>query len=166
MSGLSVAVPLYERPCHLSTCRTLDNSTRSCCLPVMRCVHALSGSRWPLCIDPQGLANKYFKAMEKEAGLLVIKLTDANFLRTLENAIQFGACVTAGRVSLQMLDCKLRLLVAGNFVGLTVLCFSLQGGCCLLHFSLLALTGLPCATTPHNHPCRQACVVRRRGRGA
>lgn len=28
--------------------------------------------------------------MEKDAGLLVIKLTDANFLRTLENAIQFG----------------------------------------------------------------------------
>jgi hypothetical protein len=26
--------------------------------------------------------------MEREAGLLVIKLTDANFLRTLENAIQ------------------------------------------------------------------------------
>lgn len=31
--------------------------------------------------------------MEKDAGLLVIKLTDANFLRTLENAIQFGASV-------------------------------------------------------------------------
>jgi len=46
--------------------------------------------RWPLCIDPQGLANKWIKAMEKDAGLLVIKLTDANFLRTLENAIQFG----------------------------------------------------------------------------
>lgn len=28
--------------------------------------------------------------MEKDRGLLVIKLTDANFLRTLENAIQFG----------------------------------------------------------------------------
>jgi hypothetical protein len=38
--------------------------------------------------------------MEKDAGLLVIKLTDANFLRTLENAIQFGewgslACMLA-----------------------------------------------------------------------
>lgn len=52
------------------------------------CMHA--GRRWPLCIDPQGLANKWIKAMEKDAGLLVIKLTDANFLRTLENAIQFG----------------------------------------------------------------------------
>lgn len=49
-----------------------------------------AGRRWPLCIDPQGLANKWIKAMEKDAGLLVIKLTDANFLRTLKNAIQFG----------------------------------------------------------------------------
>jgi hypothetical protein len=56
-----------------------------------------AGRRWPLCIDPQGLANKWIKAMEKDAGLLVIKLTDANFLRTLENAIQFGKlalCIT------------------------------------------------------------------------
>jgi hypothetical protein len=52
-----------------------------------------AGRRWPLCIDPQGLANKWIKAMEKDAGLLVIKLTEANFLRTLENAIQFGALV-------------------------------------------------------------------------
>lgn len=37
---------------------------------------------------PQGLANKWVRSMEKESGLLVIKLTDANFLRTLENAIQ------------------------------------------------------------------------------
>jgi hypothetical protein len=39
---------------------------------------------------PQGAANKWIRAMEKDRGLLVIKLTDANFLRTLENAIQFG----------------------------------------------------------------------------
>jgi len=36
----------------------------------------------------QGLANKWIRGMEKENGLLVVKLTDANFLRTLENAIQ------------------------------------------------------------------------------
>jgi dynein heavy chain len=60
----------------------------------MRCMGlpAAQGRRWPLCIDPQGLANKWIRAMEKDAGLLVIKLTDANFLRTLENAIQFGEC--------------------------------------------------------------------------
>lgn len=57
-----------------------------------------AGRRWPLCIDPQGLANKWIKAMEKDAGLLVIKLTDANFLRTLENAIQFGERSPASNV--------------------------------------------------------------------
>ena len=46
--------------------------------------------RWPLMIDPQGQANKWVKNMEKENNLQVIKLTDPNYLRTLENAIQFG----------------------------------------------------------------------------
>ena len=44
--------------------------------------------RWPLMIDPQGQANKWVRKMEAEAGLLVIKLTQSDFLRTLENAIQ------------------------------------------------------------------------------
>lgn len=48
------------------------------------------GRRWPLAIDPQGLANKWVRAMEKESGLQVIKLSDGNYMRTLENAIQFG----------------------------------------------------------------------------
>jgi hypothetical protein len=39
----------------------------------------------------QGLANKWIRSMEKEAGLLVVKLTDGNYLRTLENAIQVGS---------------------------------------------------------------------------
>ncbi|GMH41668.1 hypothetical protein BSKO_09578 [Bryopsis sp. KO-2023] len=46
--------------------------------------------RWPLMIDPQTQANKWVKNMEKEHNLKVIKLTDGNYLRTLENAIQFG----------------------------------------------------------------------------
>jgi dynein heavy chain len=46
--------------------------------------------RWPLMIDPQGQANKWVKNMEKESGLAVVKLSDADFLRRLENAIQFG----------------------------------------------------------------------------
>ncbi|KAI9224756.1 dynein heavy chain and region D6 of dynein motor-domain-containing protein [Blastocladiella britannica] len=49
--------------------------------------------RWPLMIDPQGQANKWIKNMEKENNLQVIKLTDSDYLRTLENAIQFGAPV-------------------------------------------------------------------------
>ncbi|KAJ3125137.1 Dynein heavy chain 1, axonemal [Nowakowskiella sp. JEL0407] len=46
--------------------------------------------RWPLLIDPQGQANKWIRNMEKETGLDIIKLTDRDFLRTLENAIRFG----------------------------------------------------------------------------
>ncbi|KDO23984.1 hypothetical protein SPRG_10681 [Saprolegnia parasitica CBS 223.65] len=46
--------------------------------------------RWPLMIDPQGQANKWIRNMETEHGLNVIKLTDGDYLRTLENAVQFG----------------------------------------------------------------------------
>ncbi|OQS06495.1 dynein heavy chain [Thraustotheca clavata] len=46
--------------------------------------------RWPLMIDPQGQANKWIRNMETENGLNVIKLTDADYLRTLENSVQFG----------------------------------------------------------------------------
>jgi len=49
--------------------------------------------RWPLMIDPQGQANKWVKNMEKENKIEVIKLTDSTFMRTLENAIQFGTPV-------------------------------------------------------------------------
>lgn len=41
-------------------------------------------------IDPQGQANKWVKNSEKEHNLNVIKLTDADYMRTLENCIQFG----------------------------------------------------------------------------
>ncbi|RXM97062.1 Dynein heavy chain 12, axonemal [Acipenser ruthenus] len=46
--------------------------------------------RWPLMIDPQGQANKWVKNSEKESNLSVIKLMDSDYMRTLENCIQFG----------------------------------------------------------------------------
>ncbi|CAH1790213.1 unnamed protein product [Owenia fusiformis] len=49
--------------------------------------------RWPLMIDPQGQANKWVKNMEKANNLHCIKLTDNDFVRTLENCIQFGTPV-------------------------------------------------------------------------
>nr|XP_023021885.1 dynein heavy chain 3, axonemal-like [Leptinotarsa decemlineata] len=49
--------------------------------------------RWPLMIDPQGQANKWVKNMEKNNRLQVIKLTDQNYIRVLENAITFGTPV-------------------------------------------------------------------------
>lgn len=46
--------------------------------------------RWPLMIDPQGQANKWVKNMEKTNNLAVIKQSDGNYVRILENCIQFG----------------------------------------------------------------------------
>jgi dynein heavy chain len=49
--------------------------------------------RWPLMIDPQQQANKWVKNMEAREGLRMIKLSDPNFLRTLEGAIRIGSPV-------------------------------------------------------------------------
>jgi dynein heavy chain len=49
--------------------------------------------RWSLLIDPQGQANRWIKNMEKKSSLQIIKLSDSDYLRTLENAIQFGTPV-------------------------------------------------------------------------
>jgi dynein heavy chain len=40
-----------------------------------------------------GQANKWIRSMEKSNNLQVIKLSDTNYLRTLENSIQFGTPV-------------------------------------------------------------------------
>jgi len=57
-----------------------------------------NGRRWPLLIDPQAQANRYIRAMSKDPnfapnGMDVVKLSDKNFLRTLENGVQFGRWV-------------------------------------------------------------------------
>ncbi|XP_059139620.1 dynein axonemal heavy chain 3-like isoform X2 [Physella acuta] len=55
--------------------------------------------RWPLMIDPQGQANKWVKNMEKANKLNIIKLSDANYMRTLENSIQFGTPILLENVA-------------------------------------------------------------------
>uniref|UniRef100_A0A2C9JUK5 Dynein axonemal heavy chain 7 n=1 Tax=Biomphalaria glabrata TaxID=6526 RepID=A0A2C9JUK5_BIOGL len=52
-----------------------------------------NANRWPLMIDPQSQANKWIKNMEKQNNLHVIKFTDRDFVRNLENCIQFGTPV-------------------------------------------------------------------------
>ncbi|XP_076842922.1 dynein axonemal heavy chain 3 [Brachyhypopomus gauderio] len=52
-----------------------------------------SSRRWPLMMDPQGQANRWIRNMEKENKLCIIKLSDSNYVRSLENAIQFGTPV-------------------------------------------------------------------------
>uniref|UniRef100_UPI0037E8313A dynein axonemal heavy chain 2 n=1 Tax=Semicossyphus pulcher TaxID=241346 RepID=UPI0037E8313A len=48
------------------------------------------GNRWPLLVDPQGQALKWIRNMEMERGLKVIDFQMPDYLRVLENAIQFG----------------------------------------------------------------------------
>ena len=49
-----------------------------------------NSKRWPLMIDPQSQANRWIKNSEKDMKLEVVKLTDSDYMRTLENCIQFG----------------------------------------------------------------------------
>lgn len=70
-----------------------------------------NGRRWPLLIDPQGQANRYIRSMSKdpafaENGMDVVKLSDKNFLRTLENGVQFGRWVLLENI-LETLDAAL-----------------------------------------------------------
>ncbi|XP_060516742.1 dynein axonemal heavy chain 7 [Cylas formicarius] len=46
--------------------------------------------RYPLMVDPQGQANKWIKNMERTSNLAIIRFTQADYVRILENAIQFG----------------------------------------------------------------------------
>ncbi|XP_052563215.1 dynein axonemal heavy chain 7 isoform X1 [Culex pipiens pallens] len=46
--------------------------------------------RWPLMIDPQGQANKWIRNMEKVNRICIIRFSQPDYTRVLENAIQFG----------------------------------------------------------------------------
>ncbi|KAJ3101998.1 Dynein heavy chain 6, axonemal [Phlyctochytrium planicorne] len=59
------------------------------------------GRRWPLMIDPQGQANRWIRNMEG-SNLKVIKLSEAKFLRSLENAIRTGQAVLLEDVGEQL----------------------------------------------------------------
>ncbi|GFS25719.1 dynein heavy chain 6, axonemal [Elysia marginata] len=48
------------------------------------------GRRWPLMIDPQEQANRWIRNKEAAFRLKVVKMTDGNFLRTLEACIRTG----------------------------------------------------------------------------
>lgn len=54
--------------------------------------------RWPLCIDPQNQANRWIKRSYASSNLSVVKLTDSDFLRTIEISIQFGSIVVLENV--------------------------------------------------------------------
>ncbi|KXZ54227.1 hypothetical protein GPECTOR_5g319 [Gonium pectorale] len=66
--------------------------------------------RWPLMIDPQGQANRWIKNMERDNGLDIIKLSDRDFLRTLENGVRFGRAVLLENIG-EALDAALEPLL-------------------------------------------------------
>lgn len=69
-------------------------------------VIATKSQRWCLCIDPQGQAVNWIRSMERENNLRVIKLSEPNYMRTLENAIRVGLPVLIENVE-ESLDAAL-----------------------------------------------------------
>ena len=74
---------------------------------------ATMGRRWPLMVDPQGQANRWVRNLCAEIGLKVIKLTEKDFLRTLENAIRYGNPVLLENVE-EVLDPSLEPVRRGG----------------------------------------------------
>lgn len=81
--------------------------------------------RWPLLIDPQGQANRWIKNLEKDNKLMVMKLTDEGFLRSLENAIQFGTPVLLENVGEELDPVLEPLLLKQTFKQSGSLCIKL-----------------------------------------
>jgi dynein heavy chain len=81
--------------------------------------------RWPLFIDPQGQANKWVKNMEKGNRLAVIKLSDSDYVRQLENAIQFGTPVLMENIGEELDSVLEPLLTKQVFKQNGVLCIKL-----------------------------------------
>ncbi|CAE7354729.1 Dnah1 [Symbiodinium natans] len=54
------------------------------------CCWTATVPRWPLCIDPQGQANRWIKKMGQPLQIVVAKFTDSDYLKRLEGCIQFG----------------------------------------------------------------------------
>lgn len=57
------------------------------------------GSRWPLIIDPQCQAHTWIKNMEVNHDLNIIDSAQSDFIRTLENAVQFGKSILLHNVT-------------------------------------------------------------------
>ena len=76
-------------------------------------------------IDPQGQANKWVKNMEKVNNLSIIKLSQNDYPRILENAIQFGQPVLLENIG-EELDAMLEpILMKQTFKQGGALCIKL-----------------------------------------
>nr|CAD7400376.1 unnamed protein product [Timema cristinae] len=107
--------------------------------------------RFPLMIDPQGQANKWVKNMEKANNLGIIRLTQSDYGRILENAIQFGQPVLLENVG-EELDAMLEpVLMQQTFKQGGALCIKLGDSIVEynVHFRLYITTKL---RNPHYLP--------------
>ena len=59
-------------------------------LSIENAIFVTRSRRWPLMIDPQNQANRWVKNLEKANKLRIIKLTQGDFLRVLEQSIRVG----------------------------------------------------------------------------
>lgn len=59
-------------------------------------------SRWPLCIDPQMQAVNWIKEKEAVNSLDILSFNEHNFLKKLENAIQFGHSVLFEAIDIEI----------------------------------------------------------------
>ncbi|XP_050519336.1 dynein axonemal heavy chain 6 [Diabrotica virgifera virgifera] len=102
-------VNIWERKCHGEQIPAAQNFSlitvladpyeirtwNSCGLPrdnisTENAILVKQAGRWPLMIDPQEQANRWIRQLETENQLKVIKLTDSNFMRTVETAVTIG----------------------------------------------------------------------------
>ncbi|EQC40888.1 hypothetical protein SDRG_01953 [Saprolegnia diclina VS20] len=69
--------------------------------------------RWPLLIDPQGQANRFIKSLGRdtsENGIDVVKSSDKNFIKALENGVRFGKWILLENVT-EFLDAALETVL-------------------------------------------------------
>ncbi|KAA6386742.1 MAG: putative Dynein-1-beta heavy chain, flagellar inner arm I1 complex, partial [Streblomastix strix] len=59
-------------------------------LSIENAVLVTNTRKWPLLIDPQGQANRWIRAKERDNKLRVLRMNEQHFLRTLTNAVRFG----------------------------------------------------------------------------
>ncbi|KAL5972264.1 Dynein heavy chain 7 axonemal [Taenia solium] len=81
--------------------------------------------RWPLMVDPQMQANKWIKNMEKKNNLVIVKLSDSDFVRTMENSIQFGIPVLLENVGEELDPVLESILLKQTFKQGGALCIKL-----------------------------------------
>ncbi|XP_020293119.1 dynein heavy chain 7, axonemal-like [Pseudomyrmex gracilis] len=85
----------------------------------------VNARRWPLMIDPQSQANKWVRNMEKQNSLSIVRLTQAIYIRILENAIQFGLPVLIENVEEELDPVLESILLKQTFKQAGALCIKL-----------------------------------------